>query len=123
MAENQEVQRSKLLLAILDGIIEKKGKDIVNIDFSKVENAICQNFIICHGDSNTQVDAIADNVVKQVSEKLETKVLHKEGFENCQWVLLDYADIIVHVFQKEYRDYYKLEELWADAKIETIDSE
>ncbi len=117
------MQDDKLLLTILDGIIEKKGKEIVNIDFTRVENAICQNFIICHGDSNTQVDAIADNVVKQVSEKLSTKVLHKEGLENCHWVLLDYADIVVHIFQKEYRDYYKLEELWADAEIEMIDSE
>ena len=123
MGENQIEQRNELLFAILDGIVEKKGKDIVNIDLTKIENAICHNFIICHGDSNTQVDAIADNVVKQVADKLETKVLHKEGLENCQWVLLDFADVIVHIFQKEYREYYKLEELWADAQVEMIDSE
>jgi len=106
-----------LLENIVEGIMEKKGHDIIDLDLTKVHHAICDHFIICHADSNTQVNAIADSVEKRVKENLKQKARHREGIENSMWVLLDFNDIIVHVFQKEYRDYYKLEELWGDARI------
>ena len=87
--------------------MDKKGSDIVDIDLTKIHNAICDHFIICH----------ADSIEKKVREKLDQKVHHREGLENAMWILLDYNDIIVHVFQKDYREYYKLEELWGDAVV------
>ena len=104
-----------LIYNIFEGILEKKGREIVNLDLEKVQHAICNNFIICHADSNTQVISIADNVEKKVKDSLNIRVNHREGLKNAQWIILDYSDIIVHVFQKEYRDYYNLEELWGDA--------
>lgn len=112
-----------LISSILEGIKRKKGKEIININLSEIKDTFCDNFIICHGDSNTQVNAIAESIEDTVLEKQNQKVWHKEGFENCQWVLLDYTDIVVHVFQKEVRDFYRLEELWADANINKIESE
>jgi ribosome-associated protein len=103
---------------IVEGIQEKRGKEIMSIDISALENSICRYFIICHGDSNTQVSAIAQWIERVMEEKHSEKVWHKEGFENAQWILLDYVDVVVHIFQKEYRDFYNLESLWADGKIE-----
>ena len=105
---------------IIKGIQEKKGKSIVNFDITKLEQSITDNFIICHGDSNTQVNAIADSVEEFVKKELNEKPIHKEGAQNSQWILLDYGMVIVHIFQKEYRDFYNLEDLWADAKIQEI---
>ena len=110
-----------LIKFIIEGIQNKKGKNIVNISFKKIENAVCQNFIICNGDSNTHVCAIGDSVEDYVKNKLNERADHKEGFKNAQWILLDYIDVVVHVFQKQYRDHYKLEELWADADITVIE--
>jgi ribosome-associated protein len=105
---------------ILEAIVDRKGKEIFDFDLSSFEHVICQNFIICHGDSNTQVSAIADNIITSVKDTLSENVYHKEGLENCHWVLLDFGSITVHIFQQEYREYYKLEELWADAKIHKL---
>ncbi len=109
--------KNLLLNNIVEGIMEKKGHEIIDLDLRKVQNAICDHFIICHGDSNTQVNAIADSIEDRVQKNLNQRASHKEGLENAIWVLLDYYDIVVHVFQKEYRDYYRLEELWGDALI------
>jgi len=113
----------KLVNIILQGIQEKKGKEIVNINLTELDNAVCQYFIICHGDSNTQVNAIANSVEEFVKKNLNERVDHKEGFENAQWILLDYTSIVVHIFQKEFRDFYNLEDLWADGKVIRIDEE
>lgn len=112
-----------LLASILEGIKRKKGKEIININLSEIQNSFCQNFIICHGESNTQVNAIAESVQDIVMEEQNQKVWHKEGLDNCHWVLLDYSDIVVHIFQKDFRDFYRLEDLWADATIDKIESE
>ena len=112
-----------LLASILEGIKRKKGQEIININLSEIQNSFCQNFIICHAESNTQVNAIAESVQETVFEEQNQKAWHREGLDNCQWVLLDYADIVVHIFQKEYRNFYKLEDLWADANIDKIESE
>jgi len=106
----------QLVDAIIDGVKKINGHEIVNIDLSKINDTVCENFVICHGESNTQVYAIADSIEKTVKETLGEKVWHKEGMENAQWILIDYANVVVHVFQKQYREYYKLEDLWADAE-------
>jgi iojap-like ribosome-associated protein len=113
----QEVDKETIVEYIIDGLKEKKGQDIVCIDLTSVDNAVCSYFIICHGDSSTQVNGMAQWVEYVMEEKLDQKVWHKQGNENSQWVILDYVDVVVHVFQKEYRDFYNLEGLWADGKI------
>jgi ribosome-associated protein len=105
---------------IIQGIQEKKGKDIVCLDLKNIENAVCSYFIVCHGDSNTQVNAIADSIYDVVKKASGEFPWHKEGFQNAEWILLDYSNVVVHIFQKEIRDYYNLEKLWADAKIRKI---
>ena len=113
----KETETDALLSSIIEGIHKKKGKEVVSLDLTKIENAVCKYFVICHGDSNTQVDALADSVMETVLETIGEKVWRKEGKSNATWVLLDYADIVVHIFQKPYRDFYKLEDLWADANM------
>lgn len=115
--------KDKTVDLIIEGIKEKKGKEIVSIDISKLENSVCSYFIICHGDSNTQVSAIANWIEKVVEDELNEKVWKKQGFENAQWILLDYVDVVVHIFQKETRDFYNLENLWADGRIEKFENE
>ena len=103
--------------SIIRGILEKKGHEVVCIDLSQVENAICDCFVICHGDSNTQVNAIAESVEKET----EIRPYSVEGTGNAEWVLLDYGQTVVHVFQKPIRKRYQLEELWGDGKVTRIE--
>lgn len=123
MSVYQEIEVEAIVDNIIEGIKEKKGKEIVCIDLSALENSICRYFVICHGDSNTQVSAIAQWVEKVMEEKFNEKVWHKQGLTNAHWVLLDYVDVVVHIFQKEFRDFYNLEGLWADGKINLIKNE
>ena len=111
---------AKLIDIIINSIQEKKGYDIVCLDLRKSEGAICDFFIICHGNSTTQVRAIADFVDKEVSKSHGYKPWSKEGYENMQWVLLDYVDVVAHVFMPESREFYDIESLWGDAKITQI---
>ena len=120
MKVKEQVDKKELLDNIIEGILRKKGQKIVNLDFKELENSVCSNFVICQGNSNIQVEAIAQSVKEVVKIELNEVPFHIEGLENAQWVLLDYGDVIVHVFQEEFRDFYKLEELWADARIEKI---
>ena len=119
----KETETEHLIDAIVEGIQRKKGIDIIKIDLTKINHTECKYFIICHGNSNTQVDAIAHSVEDTVEELLNEKTWHKDGYRNSIWILLDYADIMVHVFQKDSRQFYDLENLWADAPIELINSE
>ncbi|MFO7940654.1 MAG: ribosome silencing factor [Bacteroidales bacterium] len=105
----------KLVEAIVEGIHRVKGQDVVSLQMNDLEHAFCDYFVICHGNSNTQVDAIADSVQETVRKEVQQKPWHKEGLNNSQWILLDYGDVLVHIFQKEDRNFYKLEDLWADA--------
>ena len=107
----------QLLESVVEGIRSKKGKDIVSLDLREIESAVCDFFVICSGDSNTHVSAIADGVEEEVRKQLKDKPWHTEGLGNAEWVLLDYVNIAVHVFQREAREFYDLERLWADAKI------
>ncbi|MBU0764389.1 MAG: ribosome silencing factor [Bacteroidetes bacterium] len=111
----------KLVSAIIESILAKKGEEVVSVDLTGIENAVCRYFVICHAASNTQVRAIAENVERNVRKKLKEHVWQREGTDNCQWVLLDYADVVVHVFQSPYREFYNLEGLWADAYIKRVD--
>jgi len=99
---------------IIESIREKKGTNIINIDLTKLNNSICEFFIISQGESNTQVRAIAQNIEEKVKKHLKLNAFHTEGYENSQWILLDYNSVVVHIFQEKTRNYYKLEELWAD---------
>lgn len=114
MNKNRLSETEPLLQVILDAIDEKQGKDLISIDLSHLGHAIADYFVICHGDSVPQVGAIAGFVEEQVARKLDLKILRRQGFENSQWVLLVFENVVVHIFLKEYRDYYKLEDLWAD---------
>lgn len=105
---------------IINGIQEKKGKQIVKLDLQKLKTRPTDIFIVCHGDSTTQVDALAKSVEDSVHKALKIKPWHKEGSENAEWILLDYIDAVVHVFLKERRDFYAIEELWGDAELEKI---
>ena len=120
MDENETLMVDERKQLIVEAIQERKGHQIVTIELSKVENSICDYFIICHGDSGTQVGAIVESIEKKLKENGKIRAHHVEGLQNSQWVLMDYFDILVHVFQDEYRSFYQLEELWADGKVTEV---
>jgi len=114
---NEENYSAKQLAdTIVEGIQEKKGTNIAILDLTKLDNTICQYFVICEGESTTHVDAVADSVDEYIRKQAGEKPNHVEGRENAQWILLDYFDVVVHVFHKDVRNFYNLEGLWADAK-------
>ena len=119
----KENTNSDLLIAtILSGIEDVKGKEINILDLREIENTVCDYFIICEGTSNTQVNAIVNAVQKKVSKELKDKPWHTEGQDNAEWILMDYMNVIVHVFQKHIREYYDIESLWGDAKTTIIET-
>lgn len=101
---------------VANAMLEKKAQNVVSLDLRNIESSICDHFVICHADSTTQVSAVADNVLVKMEERLGRKVLRMQGLENGFWIILDYGDVVVHIFLSEYRDFYRLEDLWADAK-------
>ena len=105
-----------LISKIIGGIEEVKGDEVNLLDLREIKNSFCSYFIICNGTSNTHVNAIVNSIQKTVSKTLKEKPYHTEGQENSEWVLIDYIDVVVHVFQKQIRDHYSLENLWGDAK-------
>jgi len=116
----KEKSVDQLITKIVEGIEEVKGQQIDILDLREIENTVCDYFIICNGTSNTQVAAIVNSIQKLVSKSLQEKPWHVEGMENQEWVLMDYINVVVHVFQKQIREYYDIESLWGDAKITTI---
>ena len=110
----------ELVETIKKAIQEKKGSNIVVADLTKIEGTICQYFMICTGNSPTQVEAITESVGDVVREKLGEKPAHVVGLENAQWVAMDYTDVLVHIFLPDVRDYYDLEHLWEDAPLTRI---
>ena len=106
---------------IVEAMLEKKGIDIVVIDFSTLKEIMFSNFIICHGTSAPQIEAIVENVDRLLRKKKKLHPTHIEGRSNMEWVLMDYGDIIVHVFNEEARKFYNLEDLWADAIVEKVE--
>ncbi len=118
----KNINNDDLLANIIKGIEEVKGDNIKILDLRAIDNTVCDYFVICDGNSNTQVNAIVGSIQKIVSKELKDKPWHVEGAENGEWVLMDYVNIVVHVFQKHIREYYRIENLWGDAKITTIES-
>lgn len=122
MVENNNKEVTDILTEnIIKGIQEKKGREIKQLNFKKIFNSICDYFIICEGTSNVHVQAIADSVEEVVYKTIGEKPIHREGYEVAEWVLLDYFDVVVHVFQESKRDFYNIEALWADADMKNID--
>lgn len=117
MAKGKQSNSEKLTLSIIHGIQEKKGKGIISLNLTNLNNSVSNYFVICHGNTKIQVEAIAGAVEEIVKKKLGDKPWHKEGFENAEWILLDYVDVVVHIFTKETRAFYNIEKLWADAEI------
>lgn len=112
----------QLLDAVVLGLQEKKGTNIAILDMRQLENSVCQYFVICEGDSNVHVAAVADSVEEYVWKQLREWPLHVEGKTQAHWVLVDFVDIVVHVFQKTVRPFYNIEGLWADAKRTDIEN-
>ncbi|HEX5167804.1 MAG TPA: ribosome silencing factor [Cyclobacteriaceae bacterium] len=106
---------------IVKGMQEKKASDIVILDLRKLNNAIADFFVICSGNSDKQLDAIADSVDQEVFKALKENPWHVEGKNNKEWMLLDYIDVVAHIFRKDRREFYALERLWGDAGITEID--
>lgn len=114
--EKEADNSAKLIEAIVEGMQEKKGKDIVVLDMRDLKNAIADYFVICHADNIRQVNALADSVEEFANVMANEKPWHTEGTNNANWVLIDYVNVVVHIFNKESRDFYQIENLWADAK-------
>ena len=117
------IKTEKLVEEIINGLREKKGKHIVTLDLRKIENSITEFFVIASGDSNTHVNALAGSVEEEVRKALKDKPWHIEGTTNAEWVLLDYVNVVVHIFQREQREHYNIEGLWADAVLKKYEEE
>lgn len=113
---NKKERDIQLVEEIILGIENVKGEKINQLDLRELDNTPCDYFIVCSGNSNTQVSAIVNSVLKTVSKSLQEKPYHTEGLDNAEWVLIDYVNVVVHVFQNQIRDFYNIEELWGDAK-------
>ncbi|WP_339756749.1 ribosome silencing factor [uncultured Winogradskyella sp.] len=118
----EKTNADQLITTIIGGIEEVKGKEITILDLREIENTVCDYFIVCEGTSNTQVNAIVSSIQKQVSKTLKDKPWHIEGIDNAEWILMDYVNVVVHVFQKHIREYYDIESLWGDAKTTQIET-
>ena len=115
--KKKKSQSSSLVDAVIKGIQEKKGQKVVCLDLRKIQNAVCEHFIICEGTSSTQVGAIADSIKDEVKKETGERPFHSEGYENSQWILVDYITVVVHIFLPDVREFYNLEDLWADAEV------
>lgn len=118
----EKISADQLISVIISGIEDVKGQEINILDLREIDNTVCDYFIICEGTSNTQVNAIVNSVQKKVSKELKDKPWHVEGEDNAEWVLIDYVNVVVHVFQKHVREYYDIESLWGDAKTTVIET-
>ncbi|SIR35839.1 ribosome silencing factor [Maribacter ulvicola] len=120
--QESKTSKDELIALIIQGIDEVKGQNINLLDLREIENTVCDYFIICNGTSNTHVNAIVGSIQKTVSKAIQDKPWHVEGEDNAEWVLMDYVNVVVHVFQKQVREFYDIEGLWGDAKFTTIES-
>ncbi|APA63452.1 MAG: ribosome silencing factor [Maribacter dokdonensis] len=121
MQENK-TSADELIALIIQGVDEVKGQNVNLLDLREIENTVCDYFIVCNGTSNTHVNAIVGSIQKTVSKAIQDKPWHVEGEDNAEWVLMDYVNVVVHVFQKQVREFYDIEGLWGDAKFTTIES-
>lgn len=124
MCKRKIVDDTETVLSnIIEAMQDKKAKNIISLNLNEIPDSVTKYFVICHGNSKTQVDAIYNGVLDKVKENCDLSPFHKEGYENAEWILIDYFDIVVHIFREENRNFYKLEELWADAKMNRYESE
>ena len=112
-----------VLKQVVTAMQEKKAKNIISLRLNKIPNSVAEYFVICHAPSKTQVEAIYDIVVENVKKECGINPYHREGYENSEWILIDYSDVVVHIFQESIRSFYQLEELWADAKLKEYKSD
>jgi ribosome-associated protein len=112
-----------ILKQVVTAMQDKKAKDIISLDLRKIADAVTKYFVICNAPSVTQVNAIYDNVLEFVQKNCDVKPFHREGYENSEWILIDYFDVVVHVFRNDIRNFYRLEELWADAVMKRYESD
>ena len=119
---NKKEREIQLVEEVILGIENVKGENIHQLDLRELDNTPCDFFIVCSGKSITQVSAIVNSVQKTVSKALHEKPFHTEGLDNAKWVLIDYVNVVVHVFENQIREYYNIEELWGDAKSTQIAS-
>ncbi|MCO5724865.1 ribosome silencing factor [Robiginitalea marina] len=117
-----KVSADELISLILHGIEEVKGVEINILDLRDLDNTVCDYFVICNGTSNTHVKAIVNSIQKTVSKAIHDKPWHVEGSDNAEWVLIDYVNVVVHVFQKQAREFYDIEGLWGDARVTLVES-
>jgi ribosome-associated protein len=110
-------RNSKLFKVILNAILEKKGEGVISLDLRKIPEAVADFFIVCEGGSSTQIKAIADFVEKEVKDKVGEIPYRREGVQSLQWVLVDYVNIVIHLFHPDARKFYRLEEMWSDAEV------
>ena len=115
-----KVNNDLLITLIIKGLEDVKGEDIQLFDLREIENTVTDYYIICTGNSNTQVNALSQSIQKLVSKELKDKPWHIEGEANAEWILMDYVNVVVHIFQKKTREFYDIEGLWGDAKITPI---
>jgi ribosome-associated protein len=114
--------RELLVEAAAGAMTDTKAKDPVILDFTGMKGTVCDAFVICHGSSRTQVEAIAGHVIEAVKKQTGQNPWHREGFENAEWILIDYSDVVIHIFQEERRRFYNIEQLWADAPVTRVDT-
>ncbi len=117
------IDSKQLSQAVAQGMLEKKAFDVIILDLRKVKSAVTDFFVICSGNSDTQVDAITDSIEQEVYKQLGQNPWHKEGKENREWILLDYVDVVAHVFKKDRRQFFALEDLWGDAEVIKVDTQ
>lgn len=120
--QKNKASADELIALIIAGIEEVKGIDINLLDLREIDNTVCDYFVICNGTSNTHVNAIVSSIQKTVSKSIKDKPWHIEGADNAEWVLMDYVNVVVHVFQKHIREFYDIEGLWGDAKVTMVES-
>lgn len=118
----KQVSTDQLVSTILKGIDEVKGEDIQLLDLREIENTVCDYFVVCSGTSNTHVNALSGSIQKIVGKEAREKAWHVEGEGQAEWILIDYVNVVVHVFQKQTREFYDIESLWGDAKVTSIPS-
>ncbi len=120
--QTKDIENEQIVNNIVEGIQERKGKKIVVVDMHRLKEAPCSYFVICEGDSNVHVNAVASSVQEYLHEKIRLKPFATDGNETSEWIAMDYGQIIVHVFQRHAREYYDLEHLWADANLQQIET-
>ncbi len=123
MVKNKAINESTYISELaIHGIQEKKGNDIVRLDLRNIHSSVSDYFVICHADSATQVKAIANSIEDEIYKAMQQEPWRKEGLEYGEWILLDYVNVVIHVFRTDKREFYGVEELWGDAEVKSYKS-